>query len=88
MCRSLAGGSYPNSSSLESHQAKNRIIEETVICHSNPASLSSTESSDGGKINFTEVALVGPFCLFIIKKLNFHLVFGYLEIFASARRFF
>lgn len=26
-----------------------KIPEETVICHSKPASLSSTESSDGGK---------------------------------------
>lgn len=26
-----------------------KITEETVICHSKPASLSSTESSDGGK---------------------------------------
>lgn len=46
--RSLAGVSYPNAPSLESHQAKDRVTEETVICHSKPASLSSTESSDGG----------------------------------------
>lgn len=61
LCRSLAGVSYPNAPSLESHQAKDRVTEETVICHSKPASLSSTESSDGGKNDFTVVALVGHY---------------------------
>lgn len=47
--RGLAGGRYPNNTSLlEPHQAKGKLSEETVICHSKPASLSSTESSDGG----------------------------------------
>ncbi|CAK9175864.1 unnamed protein product [Ilex paraguariensis] len=39
---------YPNASSLETDQARDKVTEETVICHSKPASLSSTESSDGG----------------------------------------
>lgn len=33
----------------ELHQMKLHVAEETVICHSEPASLSSTGSSDGGK---------------------------------------
>ncbi|KAL5561610.1 hypothetical protein UlMin_031357 [Ulmus minor] len=41
--RILLGGRYPNPTLSGSHNA-----EETVICHSKPASLSSTESSDGG----------------------------------------
>ncbi|KAM1805511.1 hypothetical protein ACFX12_031257 [Malus domestica] len=45
--RSLAGGRYPSHTS-PAHQAEDKTLEETVICHSNPASLSSTESSDGG----------------------------------------
>ncbi|XP_068311714.1 autophagy-related protein 18g-like isoform X2 [Pyrus communis] len=45
--RSLAGGTYP-SHTLPPHQAEDKTLEETVICHSKPASLSSTESSDGG----------------------------------------
>ncbi|KAK9282136.1 hypothetical protein L1049_005048 [Liquidambar formosana] len=46
--RGLAGGRYPLTSDSEPHQAKGKFTEETVICHSKPASLSSTESSDGG----------------------------------------
>ncbi|CAN6693871.1 unnamed protein product [Malus baccata var. baccata] len=45
--RTLAGGRYPSHTSPP-HQAEDKTLEETVICHSNPASLSSTESSDGG----------------------------------------
>ncbi|KAI8574597.1 hypothetical protein RHMOL_Rhmol01G0366400 [Rhododendron molle] len=46
--RGLWGGTYPNASSLGLHQVREKVTEETVICHSKPASLSSTESSDGG----------------------------------------
>ncbi|ONH93723.1 hypothetical protein PRUPE_8G249300 [Prunus persica] len=44
----VPGGRFPSHSSSEPHQAQDKILEETVICHSKPASLSSTESSDGG----------------------------------------
>ena len=47
--RGLSGGGYPNSTPSEPHPGEGKITEETVICHSKPASLSSTESSDGGK---------------------------------------
>lgn len=43
-------GRYPAFAPRELHQAKLQVAEETVICHSKPASLSSTESSDGGKL--------------------------------------
>uniref|UniRef100_A0A5B7ARY2 Putative autophagy-related protein 18g n=2 Tax=Davidia involucrata TaxID=16924 RepID=A0A5B7ARY2_DAVIN len=46
--RGFSGGRYSNASSLEPHQNRDRVTEETVICHSKPASLSSNESSDGG----------------------------------------
>ncbi|XP_059625797.1 autophagy-related protein 18g [Cornus florida] len=46
--RELSGGRYHNASSLEPYQTRDKATEETVICHSKPASLSSTESSDGG----------------------------------------
>lgn len=47
---SYAMGRYPAFAPQELHQAKIRVAEETVICHSKPASFSSTESSDGGKL--------------------------------------
>ncbi|KAA8543189.1 hypothetical protein F0562_021316 [Nyssa sinensis] len=46
--RGLSGERYSNASSLEPHQTRDKVTEETVICHSKPASLSSNESSDGG----------------------------------------
>ncbi|KAJ0054392.1 hypothetical protein Pint_01104 [Pistacia integerrima] len=46
--RILAGEKCPHSLSPEPHQAEEKIPQETVICHSKPASLSSTESSEGG----------------------------------------
>ncbi|KAA8550920.1 hypothetical protein F0562_002604 [Nyssa sinensis] len=46
--RGLSGGRCSNASFLEPHQTRDKVTEETVICHSKPASLSSTESSDGG----------------------------------------
>ncbi|PON66266.1 Breast carcinoma amplified sequence [Parasponia andersonii] len=47
--RVLLGVRYPNSTTFPGpHQTEEKITEETVICHSKPASLSSTESSDGG----------------------------------------
>ncbi|KAK9984095.1 hypothetical protein SO802_033620 [Lithocarpus litseifolius] len=46
--RGLSSGGFPNSTSAEHHPGEGKITEETVICHSKPASLSSTESSDGG----------------------------------------
>lgn len=47
---SHAMGRYPAFAPQELHQAKIRVAEETIICHSEPASFSSTESSDGGKV--------------------------------------
>lgn len=41
-------GRYSYSSSSDSHQADDKMAQETVLCHSKPASLSST-SSEGGK---------------------------------------
>ncbi|KAM7253993.1 hypothetical protein ACFE04_031675 [Oxalis oulophora] len=46
--RGLTGGKYCSSSSLAPHQAEDNNIQETVLCHSKPASLSSTESSEAG----------------------------------------
>ncbi|GAV89217.1 WD40 domain-containing protein/BCAS3 domain-containing protein [Cephalotus follicularis] len=46
--RALAGVRYSLSSSSETHQAEGKCTQETVICHSQPASLSSTESSEAG----------------------------------------
>lgn len=46
--RGLWGGTYPNAPSMGLHQVSEKVSEETVICHSKPASLSSAESSDGG----------------------------------------
>lgn len=42
------GVRYPSSTFPGPHYTDEKITEETVICHSKPASLSSTESSDGG----------------------------------------
>lgn len=47
--RILAGEKCPRCLSPEPHQAEEKIPQETVICHSKPPSLSSTESSEGGK---------------------------------------
>ncbi|XP_044493710.1 autophagy-related protein 18g-like isoform X2 [Mangifera indica] len=46
--RILAGEKCPRCLSPEPHQAEEKIPQETVICHSKPPSLSSTESSEGG----------------------------------------
>lgn len=46
--RTPAAARYVHSPSLEVHQVEGKITQETVICHSNPASLSSTESSECG----------------------------------------
>lgn len=46
--RVLLGVRYPSSTFPGPHHMDEKITEETVICHSKPASLSSTESSDGG----------------------------------------
>ncbi|PKI59412.1 hypothetical protein CRG98_020171 [Punica granatum] len=46
--RSHTMGRYPAFAPHELRQVKFRVAEETVICHSKPSSLSSTESSDGG----------------------------------------
>ncbi|KAL6978462.1 hypothetical protein U1Q18_020130 [Sarracenia purpurea var. burkii] len=46
--RGILGGTYPNASTVGLHKVRDSVPEETVICHSKPASLSSTESSDGG----------------------------------------
>lgn len=57
-------GKYSNNSSSESHQAEGKISEQTVICHSNPASLSSTESSEGGMVLILEIyAFIDFSCL-------------------------
>lgn len=47
--RSQSEEKRPLSPSLGPYQAEDKITQQTVICHSNPASLSSTESSEGGK---------------------------------------
>lgn len=57
--RILAGEKCPHSLSLEPQQSVEKIPQETVICHSKPASLSSTESSEGSK------SLVLKFFLFV-----------------------
>ncbi|XP_022758103.1 autophagy-related protein 18g-like isoform X2 [Durio zibethinus] len=46
--RCFAAGKYPLSLSPDPHQGEYRASQETIICHSMPASLSSTESSEGG----------------------------------------
>ncbi|XP_028762249.1 autophagy-related protein 18g isoform X2 [Neltuma alba] len=53
--RGFTGERSSSSSSSVSHQAEDKTSAEvTVICHSKPASLSSTESSDGGSSRRTE----------------------------------
>lgn len=54
LCRGISGRRYCNSSSLDPQQARDNVTAETVICHLKPASINSTESSDGGK---TQVVL-------------------------------
>ncbi|KDP21528.1 hypothetical protein JCGZ_21999 [Jatropha curcas] len=46
--RGLTGARYMHSPSSEPHHVEGKITQETVICHSKPASLSSTESSECG----------------------------------------
>lgn len=46
--RGLAEEKRPLSPSSGPYQAEDKIAQQTVICLSNPASLSSTESSEGG----------------------------------------
>lgn len=48
--RGLAVARYNHSPSSEPHQVEGKVMQETVICHSKPASLSSTESSECGKM--------------------------------------
>ncbi|KAK8506240.1 hypothetical protein V6N12_074288 [Hibiscus sabdariffa] len=45
--RCFAVGKYPPSSSPDHHQGECKASQEIIICHSKPASLSSTESSGG-----------------------------------------
>ncbi|CAL5357551.1 unnamed protein product [Camellia sinensis] len=75
--RGLLGGAYPNASSLVLHQVRDKVTEETVICHSNPASLSSTESSDGGSsrrienlLDLDQMNSEKPFMSEIVNMLN------------------
>ena len=42
-------GKHPLPLSSDPHQGEYKVSQETIICHSKPASLSSTESSEGGK---------------------------------------
>ncbi|KAL5796806.1 hypothetical protein ACOSQ2_001626 [Xanthoceras sorbifolium] len=46
--RGPAGEKCSHLLSSEAYQAEDKITQETIICHSKPASLSSTESSEGG----------------------------------------
>ncbi|XVE73214.1 hypothetical protein DITRI_Ditri11bG0099200 [Diplodiscus trichospermus] len=46
--RCFAVGKHPLSLSPDPHQGEYKVSQETIICHSEPASLSSTESSEGG----------------------------------------
>lgn len=46
--RRILRGIHCSSSPVELYQDRDKVNEQTVISHSNPASLSSTESSDGG----------------------------------------
>ncbi|KAJ7972853.1 Autophagy-related protein like [Quillaja saponaria] len=65
--RVLGGERYVNPTSSVRHQVEGKISsEETVICHSKPASLSSTESSEGGSSrrieNFLDLDQVASSC--------------------------
>ncbi|KAE9611510.1 putative transcription factor WD40-like family [Lupinus albus] len=67
--RGHAGGKYLNLASPVHCQAEDRqTADMTVICHSKPASLSSTESSDGGSSrrieNLIDLDQISPSCLF------------------------
>ncbi|XWS36248.1 hypothetical protein CRYUN_Cryun20dG0069100 [Craigia yunnanensis] len=46
--RCFAVGKHPLPLSSDPHQGEYKVSQETIICHSKPASLSSTESSEGG----------------------------------------
>ncbi|XWS46754.1 hypothetical protein CRYUN_Cryun14cG0095200 [Craigia yunnanensis] len=46
--RCFAVGKHPLPLSPDPHQGEYKVSQETIICHSKPASLSSTESSEGG----------------------------------------
>ncbi|XWS76465.1 hypothetical protein CRYUN_Cryun01aG0178600 [Craigia yunnanensis] len=46
--RCFAAGKHPLSLSPDPHQGEYKVLQETIICDSKPASLSSTESSEGG----------------------------------------
>ncbi|MBA0562006.1 hypothetical protein Golob_007097 [Gossypium lobatum] len=46
--RCFSVGKYPLSLSPDLHQGEYKASQEIIICHSKPASLSSTESSEGG----------------------------------------
>ncbi|KAK3193933.1 hypothetical protein Dsin_025243 [Dipteronia sinensis] len=46
--RGLAGEKCSHPLSPDPYQTEEKISQETIICHSKPASLSSTESSEGG----------------------------------------
>ncbi|XVF72503.1 hypothetical protein PTKIN_Ptkin12aG0126200 [Pterospermum kingtungense] len=46
--RFLSVGKHPLTVSPDHHQDDYKVPQETIICHSEPASLSSTESSEGG----------------------------------------
>ncbi|XP_015578219.2 autophagy-related protein 18g isoform X3 [Ricinus communis] len=46
--RGIAVARYIHSPSSEAHQAEGKSTQETIICHSKPASLSSTGSSECG----------------------------------------
>ncbi|KAK6239265.1 hypothetical protein QUC31_004734 [Theobroma cacao] len=46
--RCFAVGKHPQSLSPDPYQGEYKVSQETIICHSKPASLSSTESSEGG----------------------------------------
>ncbi|XVF32660.1 hypothetical protein REPUB_Repub17cG0101500 [Reevesia pubescens] len=48
--RCFAVGKHPLSLFPDPHQVEYKVSQETIICHSKPASLSSTESSEGGKL--------------------------------------
>ncbi|XP_022727651.1 autophagy-related protein 18g-like isoform X2 [Durio zibethinus] len=46
--RCFTVGKHPLPLSPDPHQGEYKVSQETIICHSKPASLSSTESSEGG----------------------------------------
>ena len=65
--RGLLLGRCISPTSSEIYQSEVKVTEEiVVICHSKPASLSSTESSDGGNFNNNLLQLINGFGLFQI----------------------